>query len=265
MTQKHSSLFLSILRIVGGILFWQHGAQKVFGWLGAEAASAPSPLWMLGVLQLTASVLIIVGLLTRPVALVLLIEMAVVYIVQFMPRGAWPINNGGELSLQYLLVFLVLLVVGPGTIAADKVFSRCGSALRSLNRFTPSTLTLLRLATGFLFWQHGAGKFGMLDGRVREFPELQFFAGILEFFGGLLIFFGIWTRPVAFILSGEMAVAFWRSRLPLDGNFWPIEDSNEKAVLFCFVFLYMMATGQSKWSIDWLYSRKSKKRALSRA
>ena len=182
MTQKYSSLFLSVLRIVAGILFWQHGAQRVFGWLGAKAALPLSPIWMLGLLELVASVLILVGLFTRPVALVLLIEMAVIYLVQFMPRGPWPINNGGELSLQYLLIFLVLLVAGPGTIAADRFFRRSGSILKSLNRFTSPTLTLLRLATGFLFWQHGAGKFGMLDGRVREFPELQFFAGILEFF-----------------------------------------------------------------------------------
>src|SRR3990172_4754418 len=76
-------------------------------------------------------------------------------------------------------------------------------------KFYPYTLTVLRVMTGFMFWQHGLQKFGFLDGQVREFPDLLWFAGVLELFGGSLIALGIFTRPVAFLLSGQMAVNYF--------------------------------------------------------
>ena len=116
-------------------------------------------------------------------------------------------------------------------------------------------LTLFRIATGILFWQHGAAKFGFLGGRMAEFPDLRFFAGVLEFFGGPLISLGIFTRAVAFILSGEMAVAYWMSHAPREAGFWPLQNGGEPAVLFCFMFLFLMTTGAGPWSIDGLLSR----------
>ena len=88
----------------------------------------------------------------------------------------------------------------------------------------------------------------MLQGRWVEFPDLNWFAGVLEFFGGPLIALGLWTRPVAFILSGEMAVAFWRGSLPIDPTFLRIEESRERAVLFCFIFLFLVAAIRRKRS-----------------
>src|SRR5256714_10313286 len=78
--------------------------------------------------------------------------------------------------------------------------------------------------------------------------------GILEFFGGILIMLGLFTRPVAFILSGMMAVAYWQFHAPQGA--WPIQNQGMPAVLFCFIFLYMAAQGAGDWSLDALVRRK---------
>ena len=79
-------------------------------------------------------------------------------------------------------------------------------------------------------------------------------AGILEFFGGLLFLFGLFTRPVAFILSGTMAVAYFMGHAP--GGFWPVINKGELAVLYCFVFLYFSVAGGGVWSLDRLIGRR---------
>ena len=107
---------------------------------------------------------------------------------------------------------------------------------RTIERFQPYALAILRITSGFMFWQHGLQKFGILEGRPREFPDLTWFAGVLEIFGGPLIALGVWTRTVAFLLSGQMAVAYFRSHAPRD--FWPILNGGEaascSALSFCF-------------------------------
>ena len=78
--------------------------------------------------------------------------------------------------------------------------------------------------------------------------------GVLEFFGGLAIVLGLLTRPVAFILSGEMAVAYWQFHAP--NGAWPVQNQGVPAVLFCFIFLYMAARGGGDLSLDALLRRK---------
>ena len=108
------------------------------------------------------------------------------------------------------------------------------------------THALLRVVAGLMFWQHGAQKlFGWLGG--RQVPELmsQFgLAGVLEFFGGILIIVGLFTRPVAFILAGEMAVAYFQVHAP--EGLWPIQNRGEPAVLFAFIFLFFAAHGAGR-------------------
>lgn len=118
-------------------------------------------------------------------------------------------------------------------------------------------LNLLRAVTGFLFLAHGAQKlFGALGGEAVPRMSLMGAAGVLEFFGGLLILFGLFTRPVAFVLSGQMAVAYWMVHAPRGGL--PIANGGELAVLYCFVFLFLAAHGGGDYSIDgWLRRRKS--------
>jgi putative oxidoreductase len=115
-------------------------------------------------------------------------------------------------------------------------------------------LSILRIVIGFTFWQHGLAKFGFLEGRIREFPELTWFAGVLEIVGGLLIALGIFTKPLAFLLSGQMAFAYFLSHAP-DG-FWPLLNGGEPAVLYCFTFLFLAVAGAGKLSVDsWLERR----------
>ena len=110
--------------------------------------------------------------------------------------------------------------------------------------------SLLRIVSGLMFAQHGAQKlFGWLGGdQVTNLMSMMGVAGILEFFGGILIILGLLTRPVAFLLSGQMAVAYFMAHFPR--AFWPAENGGEPAVLFCFIFLYLAATGAGRWSVD---------------
>jgi putative oxidoreductase len=130
-----------------------------------------------------------------------------------------------------------------------------------MNRFVPITWFLLRVVTGLLFFQAGSmkllGWFGGMPGAQGATAPLMSqvgVGGILEFFGGILIMLGLLTRPVAFILSGEMAVAYWQFHAP--NGAWPILNHGEPAVLFCFIFLFMAAYGGGEWSLDALIRRR---------
>jgi putative oxidoreductase len=134
--------------------------------------------------------------------------------------------------------------------------------MADLNSFyaswTPRLLSVLRIITGFLLIAHGAQKlFGFLAPPGSPTPPLvsvSGFAGVLEFFGGLLFLVGLFTRPVAFILSGLMAVAYFMAHAP--GGFWPLQNKGELAVLYCFVFLYFSVAGGGEWSLDRLLRRR---------
>ena len=124
--------------------------------------------------------------------------------------------------------------------------------LNFLARFKDHTLTALRIMAGFMFMLHGAQKlFGFLlreGGSTAELFSLTGFAGVLEFFGVLAILLGLFTQPVAFVLSGQMAVAYFMAHFPR--SFWPIENRGELAVLYCFVFLFLATSGGGKCSLD---------------
>jgi putative oxidoreductase len=127
------------------------------------------------------------------------------------------------------------------------------------NRAVQITLLLLRVVAGLLFLQAGGmklfGWFGGMPGMPSPPPLLTEvgIGGILEFFGGILILLGLCTRPVAFILSGEMAVAYWQFHAP--GGHWPIQNHGEPAVLLCFIFLFLAAQGAGDYSLDALLWR----------
>jgi putative oxidoreductase len=127
----------------------------------------------------------------------------------------------------------------------------------NLARLEPRLLSILRIVAGFLFMAHGAQKLfgfpGSGQGARPALLSLIGIGGILEFFGGLLILLGLLTRPVAFILSGMMAVAYFMAHAP--GGFWPLLNRGELAVLYCFLFLYFAAAGGGAWSLDRLLRR----------
>jgi len=119
------------------------------------------------------------------------------------------------------------------------------------SQWSPRVLSILRIVTAFLFMQHGGQKlFGFPAPSQAAHPLLSLIgvAGILEFFGGLLLLIGLFSRPVAFLLSGQMAVAYFMAHAP--HGFWPVLNRGELAVLYCFVFLYLALAGGGSWSID---------------
>lgn len=130
----------------------------------------------------------------------------------------------------------------------EKVLSMNFEALFSPWR--PHALSLLRIVTALLFLEHGTQK--LLGFPAAQFspPLLSLFgiAGLLELIGGLLLVAGLFTRPVAVLLSGEMAIAYLMAHAPQ--SFFPIINQGEAAILFCFVFLYVAAAGAGPWSLD---------------
>jgi putative oxidoreductase len=120
--------------------------------------------------------------------------------------------------------------------------------------WAPRLLSVLRMVSAFMFVQHGTQKwlaFPVPRPTPTEFWLLSGAAGLLELAGGALLLLGLFTRPVAFVLSGLMAFAYFIAHAPQ--GFWTIANRGELAVLYCFVFLYFAAAGGGPWSVDrWL-------------
>lgn len=136
------------------------------------------------------------------------------------------------------------------------VFAPCPSP------WTGRMLSLLRIVAGGIFVTSGTMKvFGWPPGppEVPPFDPLTQIGigGLLEVFGGLCITVGLLTRPVAFVLSGMMAVAYWQFHAP--NGMWPIQNQGMPAVLYCFLFLFMAAYGGGEWSLDAWLKRGSKR------
>jgi putative oxidoreductase len=109
-------------------------------------------------------------------------------------------------------------------------------------------LSLMRIATALAFMQHGTSKLWGFPGTLGSPDALTLPLGILETGGGLLLALGLFTRPIAFLLSGQMAVAYWWIHAP--ASFYPLKNGGEGAMLYCFVFLYLAAAGAGPWSLD---------------
>jgi len=121
-----------------------------------------------------------------------------------------------------------------------------------MQSWSPKLLSLLRMVTALMFFQHGSAKLFHVP-HVPTFDGVQVIslfgmAGILEVVGGFLLLIGLFTRPVAFILSGEMAFAYFIAHAP--HAFLPVLNGGELAVEWCFVFLYLAAAGPGAWSVD---------------
>jgi putative oxidoreductase len=123
--------------------------------------------------------------------------------------------------------------------------------------WAPRILSILRIVAALLFFEHGTTKllgFPPSD-HSPEVLSLPWIAGALELVGGALLIVGLFTRPVAFILSGEMAFAYWMAHAPRSA--FPVVNGGDAAILFCFVFLYLAAAGGGPWSLDAFRRRES--------
>jgi putative oxidoreductase len=131
---------------------------------------------------------------------------------------------------------------------------------RFFETWYPRALAALRLIAAFLFLQHGTAKLLHVP-HVVDFDSLRVlsligFAGMLEITGSVLLLLGLFTRPAAFILSGEMAVAYFIAHAPQGHFFTPALNAGEEAVLYCFIFLFLSVAGAGAWSIDGSRGRK---------
>lgn len=121
-----------------------------------------------------------------------------------------------------------------------------------LSKHADKALAVLRIVSALIFLEHGTQKlFGFPappEGGLPPLLSLFGVGGMLELIGGLLLLVGLWTRPVAFILAGEMAVAYWMFHAPQ--SFYPALNGGDAAILYCFVFLLLVFTGPGAWSLD---------------
>ena len=128
-----------------------------------------------------------------------------------------------------------------------------------ISRLEPHLRSLVRIVAAFTFslhgWQKFFGLFGGIGGTRPPWTTMLGVAGILETFGGALILLGFFTRPVAFLLSGEMAIGYFRTHAPR--SFWPLVNGGEITVLYCFLFLWLSAAGPGPWSLDKLLRKKN--------
>jgi putative oxidoreductase len=131
--------------------------------------------------------------------------------------------------------------------------------MSALTRFEPCLRSVARVVIGFTYslhgWQKFFGMFGGIGGHRPPLSTMLGAAGVIETFGGALIILGLFTRPVAFLLAGEMAVGYFRTHAPR--GFWPLTNGGELAVFYCFYFLWLSSAGAGKWSLDRLLGRQA--------
>ena len=119
-----------------------------------------------------------------------------------------------------------------------------------LTAFAPQALAILRIVAALLFIEHGTQKLlGFPESQFTPaFGSLMWFAGLIEIVGGVLVLLGLFARPAAFVLSGQMAFAYWMAHAPQ--SVFPVLNGGDASILFCFVFLYVFVAGPGAWSLD---------------
>jgi putative oxidoreductase len=124
--------------------------------------------------------------------------------------------------------------------------------MQNLDRFTPYALAALRIAAALIFIEHGTQKLFAFpaapEGGLPPAWSLMWIGAWIELVGGALLLFGLFTRPVAFITAGMMAVAYWMFHAP--ASFYPVLNGGDAAILYAFAFLLLVFTGPGAWSLD---------------
>ena len=254
---------LSLLRIVVAFLFMAHGTQKIFGYpVARDFAGVELFSWLglAGIVETFGGLAVLVGIFTRPAAFILSCEMAVVYLTSHASASFWPALNGGDFWFFYCFVFLYVAVAGGGPWSLDAAWRGHAQPSGYLASWEPQLLSVLRIAALFLFIPHGTEDMigwpwpaGEEPFAGPDFSRLNGYGHLIEIIGAPFLLLGVFTRPLAFMFSGEMAVAYFWSHQPR--TFWPLLNLGEDAIYFCFTFLYLAAVGGGPWSLERLRSR----------
>ena len=258
--QAYTPYILCLVRVAAGLLFFQHGLEKLFGFAGAR----PEPtLWGIrgvgGILETFGGPMLALGLFTRPTAFILSGEMAVAYFRSWAPRGFFPIANGGEEATLNAFIFLWLVTAGAGAWSLDALIQRgkdLGALARRVASWEPQARAILRMIVGFLITLHGIRKvFDVLPsvaGR-RNAPPLALdslppVTGYIELVAGPLLMLGLFVRQSALVVSLEALLAYVLIAQPR--TLWPIRNGGIEALLYFAVLLYFAAAGAGAWSLD---------------
>ncbi len=259
--EGYAPYILFVIRIVAAVLFFMHGAQKVWGFTGAPIVpDYMSQRGLAAMLEVIGPVLLALGLFTRFTTFILSGEMAFAYFIRWAPVAFWPLSNGGEEAILFCFLFLWMVTAGPGAWSVDGVLERRASGVGALRQrlvsLEPYARALLRIIVGFFVVQHGLRKaFGMLPlmgGRPGAPPfaldGLPAVTGYWDIVAGALIIVGLLTRPVALILVVEMLVAYIAIAAPRGPT--PIVNGGVEVLLHAVILTYFAARGAGAWSID---------------
>src|SRR5689334_690911 len=170
-------------------------------------------------------------------------------------RGDRPASSGCRAVGRHRAAIGLASVVVPASEVRDM------AQLRLVEHWSPLALSILRVVVGLLFLEHGTQKILDFPPALHPGPallSLQGVQGIIELVGGVLILLGLFTRAAAFILSGDMAVAYFMAHAPKD--FFPMMNGGDAAILYCFAFLYLVFAGGGRWSIDEAVRRATSRR-----
>jgi putative oxidoreductase len=254
---------LSAVRIAAGLLFFQHGAEKLWGFAGGQIDHNFATLHgFAGPLEVVGGTLIIIGLFTRFAAFILCGQMAVAYFDQWAGRGFFPISNGGEEAVIFCFIWLWFVTAGSGTLSVDNLLGRESKLARTLSGWEPWGRAIARVVFALLFSLHGyrhvfgflpksAGRAAIVPLAVDKLPTL---VGWWEIVGGLLLLLGLFTHISATITCIELAAAYLFESMPR--GVWPLRNGGNETLVYLDFFLFLAVCGAGALSLDSLRAIK---------
>jgi putative oxidoreductase len=261
---------LSIIRIAVGLLFFEHGAEKIWGFAGGQIDHNFFSLHgFAGPLEVIGGTLIIPGLFTRITAFILCGQMAIAYFDQWAGKGFFPISNGGEEAVIFCFTYLWFVAAGPGPWSCDARLPFEATLERTFHDWEPWGRGIARIILAFIFTLHGYRHvFGVLSrsaGRAAAIPlaidKLPSFVGCWEIVGGALLLLGLLTRFSAFVTCIELAAAYLLESA--SRGVWPIRNGGNETLLYFVFFLFVAVCGAGAMSLDSLRSGLRRKASVA--
>ena len=266
------------MRVAAALLFFQHGAEKLFGFAGARPVpDLLAQRGIAGLLETIGPVLLVLGLFPRFTVFILCGEMAVAYFQSWAPRGFWPIANGCEEAVLFCYFYLWLMTAGPGAYSLDGWINRQRGPhpfrawKRWLASFEPYTGSVMRVIVGFLIVEHGARKvFNVLPvvGGRRNVPQMAIdglptITGYIDVIAGALLIVGLLIRPAALVAAAEMLAAYFVVAAPRGP--WPIRNGGGEALMHVVITAYLVVVGAGILSLDHVGAKSEHREAVTAA